>query len=193
MAQDFHKRATYADLEAVPPNLVAEILYGHLVTHPRPTPRHSTAAMALGTLVTNHFQFGKPGEGGWIFMVEPEMHLGDHVAVPDLAGWRREHLSEPVTKAFIEIAPDWICELISPSTELHDRNHKRSIYADAGVRHLWLLDPRPQLLEVSENQNGKWLLTDVFSGDDNVKAPPFAEFEFSMSLLWPLGPVPSDA
>lgn len=191
VAQDFHKRATYADLEAVPPNLVAEILFGRLVTHPRPAPRHSTAAFALSAILGPHFQFGKPGKDGWVFMIEPELHLGGDVAVPDLAGWKRERLSAPVTKAYIDVAPDWVCEFLSPSTEVYDRGDKRVIYANAGVQHLWHVDPRPQVLEVSENQNGKWLLTDVFKGEDDVRAPPFAELEFSLGLLWPLGPMPS--
>ena len=191
MAQDLHKPATYADLEAVPPNLVAEILYGRLVTHPRPAPRHARASVALSAILAPVYQFGKPGKDGWIFMTGPELHLGGHVAVPDLAAWRRETLSQPVTKGSIDIAPDWVCELLSPCTEVYDRGDKRAIYASAGVRHLWHLDPRPQVLEVSENQAGKWLLTDVVTADDDVKAPPFAELEFPMSLLWPLGPVPS--
>lgn len=191
MAQDFHKRATYADLEAVPPNLVAEILFGKLVTHPRPAPRHGMVPAALSAILGPNFQFAKKAKGGWIFCVEPELRLDEHVVVPDLAGWRRERLSAPITKAYMDVAPDWICEVLSPSTELYDRGDKRAIYAQSGVGHLWLVDPRPQLLEVSENQNGKWLLTDVYSGEDDVKAPPFAESEFSLGLLWPLGPMPS--
>ena len=127
------RAATYEDLLAVPEHLVAEILFGRLVTHPRPAPRHAVARSALGSVLGPPFQFGRGGPGGWIFMVEPELHLGAHVVVPDLAAWRRERLPALPETAWIEIAPDWVCEVLSPSTERYDRGDKRLIYAEAGV------------------------------------------------------------
>lgn len=189
MAQPAQRSATYEDLLAVPEHLVAEILFGRLVTHPRPAPRHSGAASVLGGLLIPPFQLGRDGPGGWIFLVEPELHLGDHVAVPDLAGWRRERLSGLPDRAWIDIAPDWTCEVLSPSTEGYDRGEKRTIYAEAGVAHLWHVDPRPQILEAFELRDGKWLLVNVFRADDEVvAAPPFAELGFSLGVLWPFDP-----
>ena len=124
------KPATYADLEAVHPHLVAEILDGELVTHPRPVPKHSFAANALGSEVTDAFQRGRSGPGGWLFFVEPELHLGADVVVPDIAGWHRERAPN-FGKSYIETAPDWVCEVLSPSTERHDKGAKRRIYAEA--------------------------------------------------------------
>lgn len=189
MTEAANKPATYADLEAVPPHLVAEILFGHLVTHPRPSPRHGAAAISLGDELVGPFQKGRGGPGGWTFIGEPELHLGPHVAVPDIAGWRRERLpAEAVEKAFIEVAPDWICEIISPSTEKIDKGDKRRIYALYGVEYLWFLDPRARTLEVFMRQDKNWLLTHTFVEQEDVSAPPFNELTFSLGQLWPFDP-----
>jgi Uma2 family endonuclease len=188
MAEPAQRAATYEDLLAVPEHLVAEILFGRLVTHPRPAPRHSGAASMLAGILIPPFNLGRGGPGGWIFLIEPELHLGGHVAVPDLAAWRSERLSEMPDRAWIDIAPDWVCEVLSPSTEGYDRGEKRIIYAQAGVKHLWHVDPRPQILEAFELQDGKWLLLDAFQGNADVAAPPFAEAIFPLGLLWPFDP-----
>ncbi len=188
MSDAAHKPATYADLEAVPPHLVAELLFGSLVTHPRPVRRHGGAASALGAISAGSYQFGIGGPGGWIFMDEPELRLGPHVLVPDIAGWRREHVTEPAEKPFFEVAPDWACEVISPSTEKYDKGAKRQIYALYGVLHLWFVDPRARTLEVFERHEKNWLLTHTFFDADEVCAPPFGELKFSLGLLWPFDP-----
>jgi Uma2 family endonuclease len=190
MVEVTERPATYEDLLAVPEHLVAEILFGRLVTHPRPAPRHATSANALAGVLTPPFQFGRDGPGGWIFMSEPELHLGGHVVVPDLAAWRRERLPTLPDTAWIDIAPDWVCEVLSPSTQRHDRGDKRTIYADAGVEHLWHLDPMLRMLEVFALRDGKWLLLGAFHDSAEVAAPPFAHARFSLGLLWPFDPVP---
>ncbi len=164
---------------------MAEILFGELVTHPRPAPRHAVAASALGGILGPPFQFGRGGPGGWILMDEPELHLGEHVAVPDLAGWRRERLTALPHTAWIETPPDWACEIPSPSTE-HDRGDKQQIYAEAGVGHLWQVNPALRMLEVFELSGGKWLVLNVFRDDQEVAAAPFAASRFPLNLLWPL-------
>jgi Uma2 family endonuclease len=188
MAEPAQRAATYEDLLAVPENLVAEILFGHLVTHPRPAPRHSVATSALGIALGSPFQFGRDGPGGWIFMVEPELHLSGHVAVPDLAAWRCARLPALPDTAWIDVAPDWVCEILSPSTERYDRGDKRIIYGDAGVGHLWHVDPVLRMLEVFELRGGKWLLLDVYRDNAAVAAPPFADVSFPLGLLWPFDP-----
>jgi hypothetical protein len=85
--------ATYADLEALPANMVGEILYGVLHAHPRPAPGHARASSRLGAELDGPFDRGRGGPGGWIILDEPELHLGPHVVVPDIAGWRRERLT----------------------------------------------------------------------------------------------------
>ena len=185
MAEPLTRAATYADLEAVPEHLVAEILFGNLVTHPRPARRHGGAASVLGMALGNPFQLGAGGPGGWIIYDEPELHLGPHIAVPDIARWRRERVTEPADKAYFEVAPDWVCEVLSPSTERYDKGAKRQIYALYGVEHLWLLDPRIRTMETFTRQEKNWLLTGTFADQDEVCAPPFIELKFSLGVLWP--------
>ena len=186
MSDPARRLATYADLEAVPPHLVAEIIFGSLVTHPRPAPRHGASANSLGYELTGPFQRGRGGPGGWIFVPEPELHLGSNVVVPDLAGWRRERMPTLPATAWFETVPDWLCEILSPSTEVYDRGAKRAIYATHGLKHYWLLDPRVKVLEVFELRQGQWLLLDTFAGDAMVAAAPFAEVPFPLAALWPL-------
>jgi hypothetical protein len=177
--------ATYADLEAVPPHLVAEIIFGNLVTHPRPAPRYAVAASSLGGELIGPFQKGVGGPGGWIIVDEPELHLGPHVTVPDIAGWRRERMPQVPETAFFALAPDWICEGLSTSTEKHDKGDKRPIYALYGAGYLWQLDPRAKSLETFKREEKSWLLTGTFFDSNDVRAPPFEALKFSFGLLWP--------
>jgi Uma2 family endonuclease len=131
---------------------------------------------------------GRGGPGGWIFMFEPELHLGPHVIVPDLAAWRRARMPAMPDTAFIETPPDWVCEVLSPSTEHLDRGPKRRIYATYGVPHLWHLDPIAKLLEVFELKDQHWVLFDSFYDQVDVVAPPFSVVPFSLAALWPFDP-----
>lgn len=185
MAETANKIATYADIEALPPHVVGEIIYGTLVTHPRPVPKHAVAHSGLNFELVGPFQRGKGGPGGWIFMTEPELHLGEQVVVSDLAGWKKERLTPFPTTAWIETAPDWICEILSHSTERYDRNEKRRIYAGAGVKFLWLLDPRVKVLECFTLVAGQWLLTNTFDQTAQVSAPPFESISFDLAPLFP--------
>ena len=184
MAEAAIREATYADLEAVPAHLVAEIIFGVLETHPRPRPRHAIAAAGLAGELTQPFGRGRGGPGGWIFMTEPELHLGPHVLVPDLAGWRRERLPVEPDTAFIETAPDWVCEILSPSTSRLDRGPKRRIYAEAGLGHLWLLDPADGVLEAFALTSGQWLLLGTVERGEAVALPPFDAVSFPLDDLF---------
>ena len=192
MGSPARSAATFADLEALPPHIVGEILFGNLVTHPRPHRRHGGAGAALGMLTGPPYQFGFGGPGGWVFVDEPELHLGPHIAVPDIGGWRRERMTEPAEQAHFEIAPDWICEVISPRTEKYDKGDKRRIYALHRVPYLWHLDPRARTLEVFRLQEQNWLLTHTFVDREEVCAPPFDAITFSLGLLWPFDPPSSE-
>jgi len=177
--------ATYADIEALPSNVVGEILFGALHTHPRPAPRHARAASRLGGELHSPFDRGKGGPGGWIILDEPELHLGPHVIVPDIAGWRRERLPKLPETAYFETAPDWVCEVLSPSTARIDRTDKLAIYAAHGVSHCWLVDPDVKTLEVLALTGGKWLFESTFKDADPVSAPPFEAHTFALDVLWP--------
>jgi Uma2 family endonuclease len=180
--------ATYDDLLAVPPPLVAELVFGALETHPRPSPRHAAASSNLGAELTGLFQRGRGGPGGWIFLDEPELHLGAHVVVPDIAGWRAERLAALPDTPYLTIAPDWVCEVLSPATERLDRGAKRQVYAEAGVSHLWLVDPRARLLEAFSLRDGAWTLVATAENDDEVRVAPFDAAAFSLGHLWPFDP-----
>ena len=186
MSEPAKRRATYADLEAVPEHLVAEIIDGRLLTHPRPSPRHSITSNALTSELTGPFQTGRGGPGGWIFATEPELHLESEVIVPDLAGWRRERLQAYPETSYFTIAPDWVCEVLSASTELRDRTVKMRIYAEAEVAYLWIVDPRLQLLEAFSLLDGRWVVSGAWTSDDRVAAAPFDAISFSLADLWPL-------
>jgi Uma2 family endonuclease len=186
MAEPAKRKATYADLEAVPEHLVAEIIDGELVTHPRPSPRHGTATLALGALLSGHFQLGGDGPDAWVFIIEPELHLGSHVVVPDIAGWRRDRLDAYPDTNYFETVPNWVCEVLSASTERRDRTAKSRIYGEAGVSHLWLIDPRQQTLEAFELDEGEWRKIGASLGDDTVLARPFDRIAISLADLWPL-------
>lgn len=184
MSEPKLRPASYADIEALPPHVVGEILFGVLHTHPRPGPRHGVAANVLGTEVTGPYQLGRGGPGGWIFAVEPELHLGPHVIVPDLAGWRRERMPKLPDTAYFETPPDWVCEVLSPSTQRIDRTDKLAVYAEFGVGHAWYVDPIARTLEVFALAGKHWLLAATFKDDDAVAAPPFEAHTFSLAGLW---------
>lgn len=179
--------ATCADLEALPAHMVGEIVHGVLYAHPRPAPRQMRAAGRLGAELDGPFDRGNGGPVGWIILDEPELHLGGHVLVPDIAGWRIERLPDLPETAFIETAPDWVCEVLSPSTMQLDRVENLPLYGQLGVGHTWLLDPLARTLEVYALAQGKWLPAATFGGSDPVTASPFQAHTFPLDALWRWG------
>ena len=178
-------RATYQDVLDAPAHLIAEIVNGTLYTHPRPAPAHTLASSALGNDLGNPFQFGRGGPGGWWILDEPELHPGEEILVPDLAGWRRERMPELPGTAYFTLAPDWTCEVLSPSTRRVDLQEKRPIYASEGVAYLWLIDPADRTLEAFELRGGQWVLIACAKDDEPVSVRPFDAITFSLGDLWP--------
>jgi Uma2 family endonuclease len=176
--------ATYADIVALPENVVGEILSGELVVSPRPAPRHAHAASSLGGMLVPPYRFGDGGPGGWWILDEPEVHLGEDIVVPDLGGWRRERMPELPDEAFFTLPPDWVCEVLSPSTSRIDRTRKLPIYARTGVPCAWLIDPVAQTLEVYRLESGHWIIATTHGGDERVKAAPFETIALELSRLW---------
>jgi Uma2 family endonuclease len=176
--------ATYEDLRAVPDHLVAEILNGDLYATPRPALPHARAASVLGASVTGPFDRGVGGPGGWWILDEPELHLRQDVIVPDLAGWRRERLPAIPVTAFLTLAPDWVSEIISASTETIDRVKKLAIYARESVGHVWLINPIARTLEVLQLDQGRWVLLSTHEGSALVRAAPFDAIELDLGALW---------
>ena len=186
------RRATYADLEAVPPPRVAELVRGVLHTFPRPAPRHALASSSLGGKLMAPFRFGEGGPGGWFIPDEPELHFPDPTApgeidavVPDLAGWRVERMPELPETAYFTLAPDWVCEVLSPSTATFDRDEKMPLYAREEVRHAWLVDPIARTLEVFMlGAEGRWIEVGVHRDAARVRVEPFDAIELDLAVLW---------
>lgn len=178
------KLATYQDIVDLPENIVGELINGQLETHPRPAPKHAVASSSLTAEFVLPFQKGRNGPGGWWIIAEPECHLGHDVLVPDLAGWRRQRMPTLPTTAWFDVVPDWICEVLSPSTARLDRTVKMAVYASLGVTYLWLLDPILQTLETYELHDQHWLLNGSYADDHPIAVAPFEEHTFSLSDLW---------
>lgn len=184
MAIPAKRRATYQDLLAVPRNMVAEIIDGELTTRPRPAPRHARASSRLGGVLDGPFDRGAGGPGGWIILDGPELHHRADILVPDLAGWRRERLPRLPDAAHFDLAPDWVCEILSPSTEADDRAGKMPIYAREGVKHVWLVNPISRTLEVFRLETHSWILVTTLRGDHTARVGPFDAIEIDIGSLW---------
>ena len=179
------RRATYQDVLDAPPHRVAEIVDGVLHTSPRPAMPHALATSSLGNDLSNPFQFGRGGPGGWWIIDEPELHFGEDILVPDLAGWRRERMPDFPDAAYCTLAPDWACEMLSPSTRRLDLLGKRPVYARESVGHMWIVDPADRTLEAFELRDGQWVLIATAKDDDPVQIRPFEAVTFSLGDLWP--------
>jgi Uma2 family endonuclease len=180
-----HRRpATYQDVLDAPEHMVAELIRGALYLQPRPAPRHARSSSVLGGELVPPFDRGRGGPGGWWILDEPELHHGEDVLVPDVAGWRRERLPAFPTGPWLELAPDWVCEVLSPGTRRIDLTDKRDIYGLSGVRHLWLIDPDERTLEAFELRDGAWVLTAAHAEEAEVRVAPFEAVTVPLEALW---------
>ena len=173
-----------AAFQAIPDTMIAEILDGELHTMPRPARPHTNTASVLGGELHGPFRRGLGGPGGWVILDEPELHFGRDVLVPDLAGWRRERMPEQPSTAYYELAPDWACEVLSPSTARVDRVLKVPIYARERVNYVWLVSPAEQTLEVLQLDGESYRLLATHGGDAVVRVEPFAAVELELQALW---------
>jgi Uma2 family endonuclease len=184
VADPAFRRATYEEVLSAPPNRVAELIHGVLHIQPRPGGPHARAATVLGEELGPPFNRGRGGPGGWILLDEPELHLGEHVVVPDLAGWRRERMPVIRDVPFFTLAPDWVCEVLSKSTTKTDRAEKLPIYAEHGVPHAWLVDPLARTLDALRLENGRWSIIATHADDARVRIEPFDSIELELGALW---------
>jgi Uma2 family endonuclease len=178
------KPATYDDIRRLPEGMNGEIVDGELFASPRPRMGHGHVATGLNLELGGPFGRGKGGPGGWWIVFEPELHFGTNVVIPDLAGWRRERLPKMPDAPFMELAPDWICEITSPSTASFDRVKKMHVYHRAGVTHAWLVDPAARIIEAFHRETSNWLLIDTFPGDSPARIEPFEAHELDLRTLW---------
>jgi Uma2 family endonuclease len=179
--------ASYEDILRLPENVVGEIVNGELVVSPRPSPAHARASSSLGMGIGGPFDHGRGGPGGWVILDEPELHLEPHVLVPDLAGWRRERMPSLPTTSWFELPPDWICEMLSPSTAIIDRTQKQEIYRQQGIPWLWFVDTTTHTIEVLQNAEGGWFVAGTFGGKVEARMPPFDAVPIEIGSLWDLG------
>ena len=186
-AQPAGSPATYEDLTRLPEGVTGEIVDRELHTRPRPAVPHAhTCSFVLGSLSGTFGGRGgaPPPDKGWWILLEPELHLGGDVLVPDLAGWRRSRVPRLPNAAWLEIAPDWVCEILSPRTAGHDRVRKMPAYARHGVEHLWLVDPSARTVEVYQRHEPTWVVAATHAAEDVARIPPFEELELDLSPWW---------
>lgn len=176
--------ATYQDLLELPDTIVAEIVDDELYASPRPAPRHAwTNSVLIGLLLPVSLQ-NRGAARGWIVLTEPELHLQRDVLVPDLAAWRRSRMSRLPDTAFFPLAPDWVCEVLSPSTASIDRGKKLGVYARERVSLAWLVDPLARSLEVLRLEGHQWTSLTQHRESDVVRVPPFEDVEIPLGRLW---------
>jgi Uma2 family endonuclease len=178
------RNATYQDVLDAPEHMVAEILDGDLFLFPRPAPRHALATTVLMGTVLPVFHQGLGGPGGWTILFEPELHIGPDIVVPDLAGWKYERMPDVPETAYFSDAPDWACEVLSPSTERIDRGRKLRIYARERVSYLWLVSSIRRTLEVYTRKGQGWSEPTIYRDEAVVHVEPFAAIELPLERLW---------
>ncbi len=187
MSQRLARRASlYEQLESLPEGLIGEIINGQLRAQPRPTWRHSLASSRLGADIEWPYGRGSGGPGGWWIIDEPEVHfvLDRAVTVPDIAGWRKERMPNPPEGHKIQVVPDWVCEIFSPSTKSTDREEKMPLYAQYGVQYAWLVDPETHTHEAYALADGNWRPLGLFRDDDEVSVAPFDATVIRLADLW---------
>jgi Uma2 family endonuclease len=180
--------ARYEDILDLPENVVGEIVDGEIVVSPRPAPLHALASSSLGVGIGGPFGQGRGGPGGWVILDEPELHLSAHILVPDLAGWRRERMPMLPSTAWFALAPDWVCEVLSPATAILDRTRKQDIYREHLVPWLWFVDPAARTIEVLSGGEHGWMVAGTFGGNGEARVPPFEAVAIDLGTLWDISP-----
>jgi Uma2 family endonuclease len=182
---------TREDLEALPEKVKGEIVDGELFTQPRPRARHGRAIVFLAHHLGGEFDFDDGGPGGWVILTEPGIELPDAPEIaPDLAGWRAERFTWP-DDAPIQLVPDWVCEVLSPSNARWDQRKKFPYYARVGVPWLWVVNPAEQTVEIRRLEKGGWTVVAKFHGDDRMRAEPFDAVEIPLRKMWAPAPLPT--
>jgi Uma2 family endonuclease len=175
----------WAVLCDLPSHLKGEIIDGELFVQPRPRLAHARVNTQLGRHL-GVLDDDPNDPGGWWILVEPGIELpGAPEIAPDLGGWRRSTMPKPPPAgATISVVPDWVCEVLSPTNEKHDRTRKLPLYARDGVPWLWLVDPPKHRLEVYALKDAAWALQVTCSREMSVRLPPFEEIELPVAKLW---------
>lgn len=174
--------ATYEDVLAAPEGVTAELIDGNLYLQPRPRGVHQHIVSELTAQLRPMRR-----KDGWVLLSEVELHI-PMTLVPDISGWRAQRFTEPLDSTYFCVEPDWVCEVLSPSTAGYDRGIKRRTYLERGIRYLWIVHPTERTLEAYEAlQDGSaWALRATCTESDRAQLEPFSELELDLALLWSL-------
>jgi Uma2 family endonuclease len=187
------KAPTLADLDALPPGIVGEIIEGVLYTMTKPRMRHQRATLRIGSGVGDPFDMGRGGPGGWWIVPEPGIELPSTPEIsPDVAGWRRERMPEMPVDEPIRLVPDWVCEILSPTTRRHDMLRKQPYYARVGVAFLWLVDIDARVLTAHRLESSGWHIIGTYSDETEVRIAPFDAVPLNVTDWWPPAPAASE-
>lgn len=182
------KFATWEDLLDIPDGLKAEVLGGVVCMSPSPRAVHGRAVAMLLNRISPRFDAGGDGadQGGWWIVPEVDVRLTRYDIVrPDISGWRRARMPKLPADVPVDVVPDWVCEVLSPSTEARDRGVKMPLYAAAGIAHAWLVSPDLRLVEGYELLNGRWTVLGVWADGVEVEVAPFGGLLLDVSGLFP--------
>jgi Uma2 family endonuclease len=177
---------TVQDLDALPPGIVGEIIEGVLYTMTKPRMRHQRTTTRIGANVGDPFDVGRGGPGGWWIVVEPGIELPTTPEIsPDVAGWRRDRMPELPVDEPVRIAPDWVCEVLSPRTRRHDLVTKMPYYAKIGVPNAWLVDIEARVLTAHRLESGRWLTVGTYTDETEARIEPFDTVPLHIASWWP--------
>lgn len=180
-----HKLATYDDLLKLPDGVRAEVIDGVVCMSPSARFRHGRCAVQLSRQVAGRFDPSGPDSTAWWIVSEIDVRLDRHQIVrPDLTGWRRSRMPKPPEELPIDVRPDWVCEVLSPSNARHDRVRKMALYARSGIPHAWLVDPEQRTLEAYELTGSRWTLLGAWSDGDVLEIAPFLGLELDVGALF---------
>jgi Uma2 family endonuclease len=180
------KPPTLADLDALPPGIVGEIIDGVLYTMTKPRMRHQRTTARICGKLSDPFDEGNGGPGGWWIVAEPGIELPNTPEIsPDVAGWRRERMPEMPGDEPIRVVPDWTCEILSKTTRRHDLEVKMPYYAKVGVAYHWLVDLEARVLTAYRLDFSEWRVIGTYSNETEARIPPFAAVPLNVASWWP--------
>jgi Uma2 family endonuclease len=176
---------TLADLDALPPGIIGEIIEGVLYTMTKPRARHQRTGLEIGSGLLGPFDHGRGGPGGWWIVTEPGIELPSTPEIsPDVAGWRRERMADLPVDEPIRVVPDWVCEILSPTTRRHDMLRKLPYYAKIGVPFMWLVDIEARVLTVHRLDGDTWRVIGTYSDETEARIEPFDAVPLSIADWW---------
>lgn len=179
------KIPTLADIDALPPGVKGEIIEGVLYTMTRPRGAHQRTSLEIGADLRDPFHRGRGGPGGWWILPEPGIELPETPEIsPDVAGWRKERLPDLPADAAITVVPDWVCEILSPTTRRHDLLIKKPYYARVGVSFHWLVDLEARAITAYRLDGGRWVDVGTWGDETDARIPPFEAVPIDVSLWW---------